>query len=410
MARRALVPSPRGLASDIVTGSQSEGLGDTRVGFPDPVVFVLGAGFSRAISPEMPLTDELGVKLLVRLRKQLPRRLRVDEFPPGQNFETWLSQLATDQPYLSEVQNAENRAVFLRMAEGIDDILGKNMLQVLARPAPLWFSQFVRMVHHARSTLITFNYDTLVECLVFSRLGSLGIPDTDDGSNVDWSELTGGLPPWAPGNARLGAERADTLRLLKLHGSLNWYWRPGDESGLSVARRGLPGRFGEPQPYDEEERRREVPGRSPFVVPPTASKSSYYSNPITREMWSQAVARLREARCVVLMGYSLPSTDVTVTIMLADAIRDTGCSVLIADRDPDPIVERLVSLGIERDRIRAGPGHDDVVPVLVSDLVAYRSRQILDHIVKLDDGLKLMLVWGDNLAYVPIKSAKRVKN
>jgi len=377
-----------------------------RTDFRDPVVFVLGAGFSRAISPVMPLTDELGRQLLMDLRRELPRRLQREDFPPGQNFETWLSQLAVDQPYLTEVENAENRATFLRMADSIDEVLSRCMLEALGKSAPIWLAQFIRAAHHARSTLVTFNYDTLIECLVFSRLGSLGLHGHEDGQVVDWSELTGGLPPRAAGDARVAPSRADTLRLLKLHGSLNWYWRPGDDSGLSVARRSLPGRFGEPEAYEEEERRREVPGRSPFVVPPTASKSAYYSNPITREMWSQTAARLREASTVAFMGYSLPPADTTFTIMLADAIRDSDCSVVIADLSPDGIGARLADLGIAKDRITAVRGQDSVVPTLVNDWITYRSRKILEELVPLDPQLRVILAWGDNLAYAPVASAE----
>jgi len=78
------------------------------------------------------------------------------------------------------------------------------------------------------------------------------------------------------------------FRLLKLHGSLNWYWNPGDESGASVARRDLPGVYGTPLHYTDDDRRRQLPGRGPLIVPPSATKSLYYRNPITREMWQQA--------------------------------------------------------------------------------------------------------------------------
>lgn len=56
-------------------------------------VFILGAGFSRAISDRMPLTDELGNLALNR-----------GIFPPetapfqGGQFEAWLSRRAEPQP------------------------------------------------------------------------------------------------------------------------------------------------------------------------------------------------------------------------------------------------------------------------------------------------------------------------
>ena len=254
------------------------------------VAFVLGAGFSRAISGLMPLTDELGLAALAELRPALPPRLALDQFPKGLNFEAWLSQLAGDQPYLSGADNAENRVAFLRFSEAIAQILGERVNGVLANAYPEWLLRLLSAAHHTRATIITFNYDTLVECLVATPTGILGDPQQrgEIWQGVSWTELTGGLPPWAPGDARYGSSRVESVRLLKLHGSLNWYWQPGDTSGISVARRLLPGYFNQPMPYTEEQRRREVPGREPFVVPPAASKSEYYSNSITKEMWTQA--------------------------------------------------------------------------------------------------------------------------
>jgi hypothetical protein len=66
-------------------------------------VFVLGAGFSRAIHAPMPLQNELGQQLAERVlsstrhRALLPDRveqLLVRGQMPGGNLETWLTSLA----------------------------------------------------------------------------------------------------------------------------------------------------------------------------------------------------------------------------------------------------------------------------------------------------------------------------
>lgn len=299
-------------------------------------VFVLGAGFSRAISGSMPLTDELGAAALNRLRHDLPPRLALDGLPVGVNFEAWLSQLASDQPYLTDADNAQSQAAFLMFSQAIADILVERVLEVMRHPYPEWLLALVSSWHHSRATVITFNYDPSVECLVATPTKILGDPSHygQVWSGVSWTELSGDLPPWAPGVARVGSTQVDTLRLLKLHGSLNWYWRPGDQSGISVARRPLPGHFGDPKPYTEETRRREVPGRAPFVVPPAASKSQYYANPITKEMWSQAFDRLNDADRVFILGYSLPPTDTTFSNMLRTSLHGRASDVVIADHAP----------------------------------------------------------------------------
>lgn len=370
------------------------------------VVFVLGAGFSRAISSYMPLTDELGAAALEKLRGDLPPRLALDELPRSVNFEAWLSELAGDQPYLSDAENAQNHAAFLMFSQAIADILGDRVDRVLRQSYPEWLLALVSAWHHSRATVITFNYDPLVECFVQTPTRILGDPNHygQVWNGVNWTELSGGLPAWAPGDARLASTRVDTFRLLKLHGSLNWYWRAGDESGVSVARRSLPGHFGNPAPYTDEDRRREVPGRTPFVVPPAAAKSQYYANPITKEMWSQAYERLQAADRLFIVGYSLPATDTTFSNMLRLSLQSREVEVVVSDFAPSPVVERLMALGIEPGQIRIAGEGKSAVPSLVDEWAGALSVEALRVLASIEDqDTRLLLAWGDSAAYAPVE-------
>lgn len=68
---------------------------------------ILGAGFSKAVSHCMPLTDALGKEVWGRMWSA-----GVDPVArsySGTGFEAWLSRLAEPQPDLSMVENHENR-------------------------------------------------------------------------------------------------------------------------------------------------------------------------------------------------------------------------------------------------------------------------------------------------------------
>lgn len=316
----------------------------------DSDVFILGAGFSRALSNLMPLTDELGNLCLEDGRLRSDPKIPPEGFTGG-NFETWLSRLADEQPYLSAEENLENQALFLRFSAAIADVLGRRVDGALNAGWPQWFPEFLRIAHYRRVTLVTFNYDPLIECGVAAGL----LDEWGNREPVFWAEVIGDVPSWAAGSMRFAAVRVDTFRLLKMHGSLNWYWSPGDETGVSIARRDLPGRYGDATAYNEEDRRRELPGRVPFVVPPSATKSPYYRNPLLREVWQQALAHLREASRVIIMGYSLPPADLTFAGMLVDALRDTESTILIIDPAATSVAERLSALGFSRDRIVTPP-------------------------------------------------------
>jgi len=307
---------------------------------PNPEVFILGAGFSRALSAWMPLTDELGNACLAL--NELHGAHGVPAEFTGGRFETWLSSIAEPQPYLPEPSNLENQVLFVKFSDAIGKVLGLRMNEVLSGPPPTWHVKFITAAHVRRATVITFNYDTLVECAVDYRgIWLPGLPEP-----VGWTEVTGNVPGWPAGASRLGASPVETFRLLKLHGSLNWFWTPGDVTGLSVARRQLPGTFNAPQPYTEADRRRQLPARVPFVVPPSATKSSYYQNRLVRELWIQAGEALESASHVSLVGYSLPLTDLTVSNMLNRALGGSDVIVHVVDLDPEPIVVRLGALGV----------------------------------------------------------------
>src|SRR5699024_12869493 len=81
-------------------------------------MYLLGAGFSKAIYSGMPLMDDLGRELVGALN--LDRDTLV---PFGGNVETWLSYLAEDQPWLSDKENLKNTALFMGASEAIAEFI-----------------------------------------------------------------------------------------------------------------------------------------------------------------------------------------------------------------------------------------------------------------------------------------------
>lgn len=189
--------------------------------------FILGAGFSAAVSPLMPVTDDLGeqaVTLLTASGLTLPRGRTT-------YFEEWLSRLAEDQPDLSEAENLANRSLAVRLSESIAEVVRTRQTEAWVAGPPDWLHRFVAVLHVWRATAITFNYDTLIEKAVDTHV------------LIDWTAKTHGqiehsnvldeLPPLPPG---WGSMSRRTFQLLKLHGSVNWWSVPGDASGATTNR------------------------------------------------------------------------------------------------------------------------------------------------------------------------------
>lgn len=372
-------------------------------------VVILGAGFSHAASWHMPLMKELGRAVLAQLRSEGERNDRLAALhsqlertlsdnaaaaaSPG--FEAWLARLAEDQPYVSQHENLERRALFSRVSEIMWEVMvGRQEFTLVSgqgtNPSRLpkdWLDDIVSLFHQRRTTVITLNYDNLVEHAVL-RAGLWGDPTpAGSGRPVRADDLYDGLPavqPPAPPpialdpgeygpSDRTPAPRVESLRLLKLQGSLSWFWIPQDQAGTTLAAWNVID-FGRCL-RDQETRRRDLPGREPFLVPPTTSKASYFETMVTRELWRRAYEALEAAERVVLVGYSLPTADSTFLGLLADTTVGRDLEVVVVNTQPKPVKAQLVRLGIDKSKIRSIKSVADWVEgEVVSDAAAVVAR------------------------------------
>ncbi|MGO9963012.1 MAG: hypothetical protein ACLPUG_06230 [Acidimicrobiales bacterium] len=320
-------------------------------------VVVLGAGFSAAIGQYMPLTDQLGTDAIESAGLVSDPNVPRGPFTKDFSFEAWLSLLADEQPHLSDAQNATNMAIFAKMREAIVSVLASAEQAVVHYDAPDWLYKLLSAWHYLRSTVVSLNYDTLVEIGVHShRLWGEG---TD--SRVTVRDVLRDLPPLPyTGTGRWGGPLAPTFRLLKLHGSLDWWWVPSDWTGATLARVDTTSVFGDPQSMSDETRRLVLPGREPFIVPPSATKSGYYRNPLTRELWRTAFEKLHAAERISLVGYSLPPADLVMSGMLVSAVRGRDVPIEVVNPCPDGPHDRLLGLGANPEHLTCIDGADCV--------------------------------------------------
>jgi hypothetical protein len=340
---------------------------------PRNSVYLLGAGFSRAAIPSMPLTKDIGQAITSRLAStepnlQLPNLEKV-------GFETWMSWLAVRQPFQSESDFFESQRIFSIVQEEVSSAVQEAELAQIDAAKPQWLYEITELWHARRATVMTLNYDTVVE-EALSR-----IVVTDEGGDVVFPrDTTQYFPDGLTGFGGGPAAAHGTFKLFKMHGSIDWYWVPGDISGASMLKEGF-------RPLDsaaeQYSRRARIGGRDIFIVPPVQSKSAYLVNPVSRFVWRSGIKALNEADEVALIGYSLPLEDSGIASMLQQSLTSNRAArVTVVDRQAKQVGQRLLQLGLRPDQIDVIAG-DRAVSNFVRDEATKASRWLASEVAML---------------------------
>ena len=271
-------------------------------------VFLLGAGFSRAVSATMPTMPALLAALRFTADDEdwpLARRLGL---PEAADLELWLDSLASPQPYRSDTENAEAAALFGRVADWVGRYIAEVERESFQVGLPARIYDLLRLWQSNLSTVITLNYDTIIERCVEARPDDIGLA----GAGVLVANAIRAVPlsPTSAygGTMRIGdGTRPPAFRLAKLHGSVDWQF-PG-ESG-----RGQPIYAIDTDHDDETEGR--LAHLVPYIIPPCFAKVPLFDHEIVRQNWHAARQGLERAERLVVMGYSLPPADTAVVQML----------------------------------------------------------------------------------------------
>ena len=292
-------------------------------------VFILGSGFSKAIHTAMPTLDELSREVIARLR-ELPYPIETPLSELDENIELWITYLSQRQPWLSDSENDYNGAFARRIREKIFDAIEDYTSVASEDTPPPWLAQLIRSWHHERATVVTLNYDTLIE---------RAAKETQISEKENRILSAHIYPPYfadvqaRSGGSLWGEGSLKTFSLLKLHGSINWYY-----SGRTQF-------FGETILFSEDPprgntlwesgrfRRQQSRDKEPLIIPPILEKTTYFNNETVRRLWFEAGQALQDATRVFIIGYSLPSSDMGMKFFLKTHLRGETASVYAIDVD-----------------------------------------------------------------------------
>ena len=271
----------------------------------------------------MPTLEELCPRVLARLDLE-PSEL----IPYGNDLEQWLSFLSIDQPWLTDVENMSNRVMFMRASMAVSDCIREIECEVVETAFPGWLSRLVASWCADSATVVTFNYDVLVERV----LTSLGFVS-------EWADLyrvplvSRQLGASAALSYGVGHPPGPTLELLKLHGSTNWGY-----GGINAPSSDVMCLLQSGQRWSSDTKKDGSPRSKgmfddlqPMIVPPTGTKNAFYSNAGLRAQWRNASAAFARASEVTIIGYSFPVTDLATRQFFSASLPD-GVPVTVVDR------------------------------------------------------------------------------
>jgi hypothetical protein len=311
----------------------------------DGVVFVLGAGFTRAFVPNAPLlVDDYGIRdLRIRFASFSHAAAILDrelaEYPDGRvDLERLLTRLS-GMPY----DAVDARREFALLDTELRKSLVRRIKHAKAGVEPGKLGAFARHVLDGEASIVTFNYDDVFDEALWKAA----------------LEKANGNPrksPWHPDGGygffcrpssivvfdSMNYEDETRSLVLKLHGSINWRSRLGEGTPRGPA--GIlhredwdpqPDRPSRPVQADLVEAHLEP---EPFMVPPVLVKAELALHPVLSVVWTLAHERLKAAKTVIFIGYSLPATDLASRTLFRETLAnraDLDVRIVSIARDGD---------------------------------------------------------------------------
>lgn len=301
------------------------------------VIFLLGAGFSKGYHEDrVPLvSDFLDVARKREVLKPNQEHKDFVEFVDKYfgdyrrtNIESLATFLTLQLPPLWSFKQEPRDHYYKILKEIIVKTLGQIYIQPSSAKVKSLYTAFAETLLTMKSTILTFNYDTLLDNLLRKT--------------KQWSVLSGygiemKMPMWEyTKNAALQeksfvsqhkAEADGRAVYLKLHGSLNWgklfIDPPYEKAAVYVDAFGLTmfeESDGQPGSLDPihfftgsgsgpvEASGFSIQGE-PFIVPPILSKEDLLKEPLLLNLWYHAMNLFSTAENVIVIGYSFPPTD-----------------------------------------------------------------------------------------------------
>lgn len=164
--------------------------------------------------------------------------------------------------------------------------------------------------------IISFNYDCVIDHAL--RMGGSGKWNARYGYGFDLGPGGKNMKGDEAWNPKQPAVKDTTVHLYKLHGSLHFKFEGGDSKAVALKQR----------PYTKQN------GTPRFsIIPPESNKA--YDKGLFAQLWTAAAKAISHSKHMVVIGYSLPATDLHATALFRTSVQRAGLQSLVVV-NPDP--------------------------------------------------------------------------
>ncbi len=308
-------------------------------------VFVLGAGFTKAFAPDAPqMVDDYSPEIRTILRKlgqyeHVTKLLKVAQGGDSKgriDIERLFTRLDGQMPY--DIERGHHHELGLLLSE-----LKRAFVQRIEKAKKsvdhASLNLFANHCLATGSTCVTFNYDDVLDEEIWEAAKKL------QQEYVAWGPDGGYGFFCKPSTFCVqseGGRHVDVtkIKILKLHGSINWRVRRGYSPPYSIDaivhheawfKPLFQGKLRTQEDTIKEELILNHLQVEPFIVPPVLTKLSLIEQPILRLVWTHAYQALAEADQIVFIGYSMPITDMAASFLFTESLATKKPKVLVID-------------------------------------------------------------------------------
>lgn len=152
------------------------------------------------------------------------------------------------------------------------------------------------------TTIITLNYDTLLESMIHS------IHSDVDLNMVYCTDFI------RDGGTGKGSRINSVPQLLKLHGSINWYYPSWGDDNSQI--------YYDDNYSDHRKKLKSFKNDSfyPFIIPPTYLKQDCIFHDQIIKIWSYTREAIQKHTDIIVIGYSLPPSDIAIRNLFSGAV------------------------------------------------------------------------------------------